>query len=98
EVYANAFGTEEALWRDASPLFQLSAHPAPPQFLLVTRGSGERRGQVEAFAARAREAKTIAFVVDAGDRDHLEIDRALGAAGDDLGPTTVQFYRRCLGM
>ena len=98
ETYENAFGSDEAVWRDASPIRHVSAHPGLPHFLLVTRGSEERKAQVAAFAETVRAASGIAFVVDAEPRDHLEIDRKLGAPGDDLGPTTVLFYRRCLGM
>ena len=98
EVYENAFGTRESVLRDASPITHVEAHPALPAFFLVTRGSEERRGQVAAFADKVRSAGGIAFIHDAKDRDHVEIDRDLGAPGDDLGPETVRFYRRCLGI
>lgn len=98
ETYEGAFGSDEAVLRDASPIHHVGEHPDLPHFLLITRGSEERKAQVTAFAREVRAAGGTAFIVDADPRDHLAIDRGLGAPGDDLGPTTVRFYRRCLGM
>lgn len=79
KLYDEAFGTDQALWRDASPLAQLNAAGAP--FLAVC--SSRRREscpQAHGYVRKATRLGTRAQVLEQ-DKSHKEINEDLGAPG-----------------
>lgn len=79
KLYDEAFGTDAAFWREASPLQRLVPKPAP--MLLVC--SSKRRvscPQAEAFAAAAQQAGGRATVLPQA-LSHREINDQMGLPG-----------------
>lgn len=93
-MYRNAFGTDPAVWRSASP--QTHAGGDPP-FLVVTRGQAARRAASEAFATALRAGGGTATVLDARPLDHEGVNVALGAAGETVvTPAVTRFLDAAL--
>ena len=84
EMYVRVFGADAAAQRRASPIEHVAAGKSIPPFLLfpVARRADSRE-QAEALAAKLRDAGAPAEVVHAADKNHLTLNRELGAAGDE---------------
>jgi acetyl esterase/lipase len=94
KLYDDAFGSDTAFWREASPLQRLQPRPAP--LLLVC--SSQRRvscPQAEAFASAARQAGGRATVLPQP-LSHREINDRLGLPG--AYTDTVDAFLRSLGL
>jgi arylformamidase len=94
KLYDDAFGSDPAFWREASPLQRLQPRPAP--LLLVC--SSQRRvscPQAEAFASAARQAGGRATVLPQP-LSHREINDRLGLAG--AYTDAVDAFLRSLGL
>jgi acetyl esterase/lipase len=90
----NAFGSDPAVWRDASPQHQVSRTDRPPPFLLFhVRGRRASEAQARSFASALRGAGGEAEVIAVSDRTHTSIYDLLGSTGDPVGPRIVQFVR-----
>ena len=86
EMYVRVFGDADAQ-RRASPIEHVAAGKSIPPFLLFhVAHRADSREQAEALAAKLRDAGAPAEVVHAADKNHLTLNRELGAAGDE--PTT----------
>jgi acetyl esterase/lipase len=85
-TYARAFGTDEAGWRDASPIAHVAAGKGIPPFLIFHAGAREASEvQAQALAGALGAAGVAARVVHAPGKDHGSINRDIGTPGD--GPT-----------
>ena len=83
EMYVRVFG-DAAAQRLASPIEHVAAGKSIPPFLLFHVGHrADSREQAEALAAKLRAAGAPAEVVHAADKNHLTLNRELGAAGDE---------------
>lgn len=96
QLYQAVFGTDPARWTVLSPLSHVGEAPVPDLFL-VTRGSPDRRSQVDAFAAAADEAGGEVTVVDLSSYNHADVNRQIGDPDDDeLTPALQEFLTGCL--
>jgi arylformamidase len=92
-----AFGDDPEVLADASPLVQLGVHDGPvADTLLVVRGSRGRYLQSQEYADAVRFAGASAEVFDAGPLSHEDVNRLLGAPGDDVvTPVVAAFLDGC---
>lgn len=96
QLYQAVFGTDPARWAELSPLSHLGEAPVPDLFL-VTRGSPDRRAQVDAFATEADEAGGEVTVVDLPSFSHADVNRRIGDPTDDeLTPALQEFLTGCV--
>jgi acetyl esterase/lipase len=84
EMYVRVFGADADAQRRASPIEHVGAGKSIPPFLLFHVGMrADSREQAEALATKLRDAGVAAEVVHAADKNHLTLNRELGAAGDE---------------
>lgn len=95
-IYENAFGTDPAVYEDASPISHVEEGKYAPLFFLVTRGDSERISLVEEFANALKETGKPAPVIDAGKLSHEEVNDAIGKKSDKvITPKLTAFISRC---
>lgn len=87
-LYRNAFSTDPAVWRAASPITHVTKGQNIPPFLICySRGMGrrvnpERARQAAAFGRALQDSGIQADVVNASDRSHKEINQWFGRPDD----------------
>ncbi|MCJ7586029.1 MAG: alpha/beta hydrolase [Anaerolineales bacterium] len=92
ELYETAFGTDPAVWIDASPLYHVAAGKNIPPFLLIYAGAREEaQTQAEALAAALGDAGATAELFHAPDKNHMTVNRDL-AVGDYVFERMIEFY------
>jgi len=92
EAYEEAFGTDPAVWADASPLYHVAAGKNIPPFLLIYAGTREEaRTQAEALAAALEEAGVNAVLFHVPEKNHMTVNRGL-AEGDYVFEKIVDFF------
>lgn len=79
-LYQNAFGTDPAVWREASALTH--ARAGLPRFFVVTRGTPARVAMSERFGAALRAVGVGAEVLRATGLDHEGVNDAIGRSDD----------------
>ena len=79
-LYDEAFGNDQQLWRDASPILRLSSAPVP-MLLVCSSQRADSCAQASAFADKARSLGGRVSVYPIEMR-HGEINAQLGAPGD----------------
>lgn len=92
QMIRDAFGTDPATQRDASPIAHLQEGGSYPPFLVVY--SGERldaKGESERFAEALRAAGGSADLVRAEGKDHAAVNRDVGVAGDPMSEAIDRF-------
>lgn len=95
EMYVRVFGDDGDAQRRASPIEHVGAGKSIPPFLLFHVGMrADSRAQAEALAAKLRDAGVPAEVVHAADKNHLTLNRELGAAGDEPTSTILAWLRK----
>lgn len=84
-LYRRAFGDDEELWKDASPVTHVREDAGIPPFL-VTYVAARRDAATAArrLAATLRRADVRADVLPARGKTHMTINRDLGAEDDDV--------------
>ena len=92
QLYANAFGTTEASWEDASPRHHVASGKGTPPILFFHTGkrmAGERLSNelVEAMV----KAGTPAQAIHAVDKDHAGINHCIGEPGDPYTKVIMEF-------
>jgi arylformamidase len=94
----NAFGPDEVVWRDASPVNHLREADRLPRFQIVVRGTTARRQAEAAFGDAVRAAGATTEVIDAATLSHEQVNRRIGAPGDTvMTPRVKAFVTSCLG-
>lgn len=83
DLYDRAFGTDEQLWRAASPTLRLDRAPAPLLLACSTRRV-DACPQAEAFAAKVRSMHGRAAILPL-DMTHGDINGLLGTGGEYTG-------------
>ncbi len=83
-IYLNAFGTDPAVWADASPVNHIGEGPLPGRTLIVTRGGEQRLADAEEFAALLADAGVAADTFDANPLTHMEVNDEIGVAGSTM--------------
>ena len=83
ERFDVAFGSDPAVWADASPLTHVGPGKGIPPFLLAYGGNRAlSRDQADALAAALQAAGVAAQTYHAEDRNHLTLNRDLGKPDD----------------
>jgi arylformamidase len=94
----NAFGTDPAVLRDASPINHVGDPAQLPAFQIVERGSPERAASEQAFVDAVRGAGGTADVIDAHSLTHGQVNTTIGASNDTvMTPKVKTFVTDCLG-
>lgn len=98
EMNEQAFGTDPAVRRDASPLFHVATGKNIPPFLLIHIASraGSKK-QSHTLADALTKAGVKADVVSAAGKTHATVNRDFGAAGDAPSATVFAFLARVTG-
>lgn len=89
DMYEGAFGTDPAVWRDASPVWQVTAASPPPPFLILHTPRPDATRQSEALGQAIRRAGGEATVTLCRNKTHASINREIGKPGDE--PTAAIF-------
>jgi arylformamidase len=96
ETYTNAFGDDPAILAQASPINHLTPN-APLPFLLVERGSAERRQVLARFQNALQTNGFSTEVIDANKLSHQEVTREIGAPNDTIMTAPLMnFLTSCL--
>jgi acetyl esterase/lipase len=93
-LYQNAFGSDPAVWREASAMTHVRA--GLPGFFVVTRGAPARVSMSRRFVAALSAAGVRNQLVLAQGYDHEGVNDAVGAAGDTvITPALNAFLDAC---
>ena len=91
-IYENAFGTDPAVWKQASPVNHLARDKGIPPFLVVTRGTPARQRQAADFVSALQGVGVPATLVNAGGYAHDEVNTRLGVPGETVvTPPVMRF-------
>lgn len=92
EMYADAFGTEEAGWKDASPVFHLAPDKGiPPSLVFFTgRAEGPRARVIQDFADAWAAAGAASEAIPT-DQDHAAVNREFGTTNDPVTDRSIAF-------
>lgn len=74
----NAFGSNPAENRDASPFYHISKGKYYPNFLLTLRGMDSRKNTIMEFANALKAANVNVTLVDGSEYGHVSIAQAIG--------------------
>jgi len=97
EIYLNAFGTDPAVWDEASALSHVAADKGIPPCLVLTRGTAVREALSAQFVEALEAAGIPTTLVNADPLTHAEVNDAVGAAGDTIvTPPLMAFFRDCV--
>lgn len=97
-LYLAAFGTDPAVWAEASPLTHVAPHTGIPPHLVVARGAAPRRRVLDRYVTALRDAGVPVTVVDGTGLSHADVNRRIGTAGDDvMTPALAAFLAGCFG-
>ncbi len=95
-LYQQAFGTDPAVWVDASPLTHVADAVDHPDTMVVTRGTAARIRLSQRYhdAVAATGARTV--LVNATPLTHEGVNDAVGAPGDTIvTPPLLAFLSGC---
>lgn len=96
EIYINAFGNDEDVCQDASPLYHLFAGQLYPPFFIGKRGSAIRLAANDVFITKLREVGVTVTDIEASEYSHAEINDAIGEAGEQIiTPALLVFMEEC---
>jgi acetyl esterase/lipase len=96
-LYENAFGTDPAVQRAASPINHVHDRKTLPDWLIITRGLPSRVAAAQQFADALTAAGGKAQVVDAKGYTHADVNKKLGGAGETVvTPPVKAFITSCL--
>ena len=97
-LVANAFGSDDATLRDASPLHHLDDRKNLPAFQVVVRGAPDRRAAETRFADAAEAAGGTVSTLETIGLSHGDVNQLIGAPGDTrMTPAVSDFVTGCLG-
>jgi acetyl esterase/lipase len=97
-LYQNAFGSDPAVWAQASPTNHIKAGKGIPPFIFASRGTAARQAQLKAFADKLEQAGVKTTIIDAVALSHAEVNSRIGAPGDTImTPPLMAFLKSCLG-
>jgi acetyl esterase/lipase len=98
-VYSQAFGQDERLWREVSPLHHVAKGKEIPAFFLVVADNREQKvQQAAAFQKALQVAGVRCEFVEAPEHDHGSLNRAIGEPNDDVTRAMEKFHDSVLGL
>lgn len=96
-LIANAFGSDESAWPDASPINHVDDTDDQPDFLIVRRGTVVRQSAQTEFGAALEDAGGDVTYLDAPGYTHGDVNKMIGVDGETVvTPTVERFTRSCL--
>lgn len=97
-AWADSLGTAPDYLRTTSATLQARRGTGLPPTFTVFRGTPRRQAIERGYAQRLRALGVRVTLVDARSLTHEQVNRRLGAAGDNVvTPPLVRFLARCLG-
>ncbi|QKX07042.1 alpha/beta hydrolase [Aquimarina sp. TRL1] len=84
KMYLNAFGGDEQLYKEASPLHMIKKENRHPRFFIAKRGNSSRLEIADKFINRLQSNGITVDQVDGSIYDHERINTAIGAAGEEV--------------
>jgi acetyl esterase/lipase len=97
-LYQNAFGSDPAIWAQASPTNHIAPGKGIPPFIFASRGTAARQAQLKAFADKLEQVGVKTTIIDAVTLSHAEVNAHIGAPGDTImTPPLMAFLKSCLG-
>jgi len=95
-VYLTAFGTDPAVWEDASPIRKVAPDKGIARYFLAARGDEWRLEQHRAWYDALQAAHVPVTVLDARSLEHADLSTAVGAPDDTtLTPALMDFLAGC---
>ena len=95
-TYTTAFGTDPAVWADASPINHVAAGKGVPSFFIAARGIDWRVEQHLAFIAALDQAGVPVTVLDSRELEHADLTTLVGAPEDTIvTPALMEFLDGC---
>ena len=91
-TYQNAFGTDPALWAEASPIRHVAAGKGIPKFFIAARGAEWRMEQHNAFIVALDAADVVTTVLDVTTLEHADLTTQIGRPDDTLVTPALMDY------
>jgi acetyl esterase/lipase len=96
DPYVNAFGTDPATWKEASPINHIAAGKGIPDYFVAARGPEGRMYEHNEFIKALRAANVPVTVFDAQALDHNTVSTYIGKPGDTtITPPLMDFLTKC---
>lgn len=96
KIYRRIFGDSAEVWKNASPLHQISANKAYPKFLVITRGQAYRKTMSQEFVSALKSAGANAELISADPYSHFEANNKIGAENETvITPKILDFLAQC---
>ena len=90
--YERAFGDDESVWIDASPITHVAPGKGIPPFLLVHAWKrNASREQAQELANALHDADVRAEIYHQPNKNHITLNSSIGDAGDDTTARIMQF-------
>ncbi|WP_298859417.1 alpha/beta hydrolase [uncultured Gimesia sp.] len=94
KIYTTVFGTDEKIWKAASPLTYVRANRSIPPFLILHVASrADSRRQSESLGKKLKANRISAKVISARGKTHLTINREIGVQDDIPTQEIFQFLK-----
>jgi arylformamidase len=95
-IYVNAFGTDPAVWQEASPIFHLFPNTTYPNFFVAKRGTTERIAMADLFIGKLQSVGVFVSQVNGSQYDHNGINKAIGAPNETAVTEPLkEFFKIC---
>jgi pimeloyl-ACP methyl ester carboxylesterase len=91
-AYINAFGTNPAVWSEASPVVQVTVGNAYPRFFIAKRGTPARIAIADSFITKLQTTGTSVSQVNGSQYTHEGINDAIGAPGETAITTPLKEF------
>jgi len=96
EIYLNAFGDDQGLNREASPLYQIENSSTYPPFFIAKRGLPDRIEVSDIFIDALENTGAFVSHIDGSIYDHAGINDAIGEENETLvTPAILTFLNEC---
>lgn len=96
ELYINAFGKDQHIQAQASPVYNLTNSHTYPPFFIAKRGTPERIALANTFISRLQWTGTPVTQVNGSQYDHEGINDAIGNPNDTvITPALTSFLQGC---
>lgn len=97
QIITNGLGENRQNWEDASPIRHVASGKGTGSFLVVKRGTAERRAFADRFIAALNDAAIETTVVTASGMSHRDVNSEIGDPRDTvITPKLATFFRNCL--
>ncbi len=96
EIYINAFGHDNSLNNQASPIHNIVSGTAYPRFFVAKRGNAERIEVADNFINKLEQNGVLVSQVDGSIYNHSGINEAIGKPGEELITNKLKlFFEEC---